>query len=93
MRAGGRISFPRSNSVRQLRLEYFRESGQLCLVLMTSAQNGGRAHACNLRQQMLAATAGTHRFQRNEPASLGLIEPAKKDVTVKMKRLFRMRRL
>jgi hypothetical protein len=58
---------------------------------MTPMQNGGRAHACNLRQQMLAAMAKTHCFQCDEPAPLWLVKPAEKDIHVMMKGFIWMR--
>jgi hypothetical protein len=56
-----------------------------------ATQNGGLAHACDLRQQMLAAMAETHCFQCDERAPLPLIKPAEKDIHVMMKGLIRMR--
>jgi hypothetical protein len=54
---------------------------------MTSAQNGGRAHAGDLRRQIVDAMADTQGLQRHEPAPLRLIEPAEKEIVVMMKGL------
>ncbi|MCU1533497.1 MAG: hypothetical protein JWO49_3068 [Arthrobacter sp.] len=69
----------------------FGTVGQICLELMTPTQNGGRAHAGDLHQQMFPAMAEPHRFQCDELAPLWLIEPAEKNVHVMMKGLIRMR--